>query len=240
MKILGAQVISVEKSGGTLKSAINEALRDWVTNVRTTHYLLGSVVGPHPFPTIVGNFQSIIGKEAKKQILDIEKRLPDAILACVGGGSNAYGIFSEFIDDEVELYGIEAGGRSLNLGDHSATLTLGQKGILHGSLSYLLQKDAQVANVHSISAGLDYPGVGPMHSYFKDTKRVKYDMCFDSEALEGFFELSRLEGIIPALESSHAIGYLLSHKDEFKGKIVIVNLSGRGDKDLGIILEANR
>ncbi len=240
MKILGAQVISVEKSGGTLKSAINEALRDWVTNVRTTHYLLGSVVGPHPFPTIVGDFQSIIGKEAKKQILDIEKRLPDAILACVGGGSNAYGIFSEFIEDNVELFGIEAGGKSLNIGEHSATLTLGQKGILHGSLSYLLQKDAQIADVHSISAGLDYPGVGPMHSYFKDIKRVKYDVCFDREALEGFFELSQLEGIIPALESSHAIGYLLSHKDEFKDKIVIVNLSGRGDKDLGIILEANR
>ncbi|AHF97454.1 tryptophan synthase subunit beta [Desulfurella multipotens] len=235
MKILGASVISVEKSGGTLKSAINEALRDWVTNVKTTHYLLGSVVGPHPFPTIVGDFQSIIGKEAKRQIKQYENRLCDVIVACVGGGSNAYGIFSAFLKDNVELYGIEAGGRSVNLGDHSATLSLGTKGILHGALSYLLQKNANVASVHSISAGLDYPGVGPMHSYLKDTKRVIYDYVFDNQALEGFFALSKLEGIIPALESSHALGYVLANKEKFKNKIIIINLSGRGDKDLDII-----
>lgn len=235
MKILGAQVVSVEKSGATLKSAINEALRDWVTNVKTTHYLLGSVVGPHPFPTIVGDFQSIIGKEAKKQILKCEGRLCDAVVACVGGGSNAYGIFSAFLKDNVELYGIEAGGRSINLGEHSATLSLGSKGILHGALSYLLQKDANIAMVHSVSAGLDYPGVGPMHSFLKDNKRVTYEYVFDNDALEGFFTLSKQEGIIPALESSHAIGYVLKNKEKFKNKIVIINLSGRGDKDLDII-----
>jgi tryptophan synthase beta chain len=235
MKILGAKVISVEKSGGTLKSAINEALRDWVTNVQNTYYLLGSVVGPHPFPTIVGDFQSIIGKEAKKQIKSCEGKLCDAVIACVGGGSNAYGIFSAFLKDDVELYGIEAGGRSTNLGDHSATLSLGTKGILHGSLSYLLQKQANVVPVHSVSAGLDYPGVGPMHSFLKDTKRVIYDYVFDSQALEGFFALSKLEGIIPALESSHALAYVLAKKEKFKDKTIIINLSGRGDKDLDII-----
>jgi len=235
MKILGAKVVSVEKSGGTLKSAINEALRDWVTNVQNTYYLLGSVVGPHPFPTIVGDFQSIIGKEAKRQIKACEGKLCDAVVACVGGGSNAYGIFSAFLKDDVELYGIEAGGRSTNLGDHSATLSLGTKGILHGALSYLLQKQANVMPVHSISAGLDYPGVGPMHSFLKDTKRVIYDYVFDSQALEGFFALSKLEGIIPALESSHALAYVLAKKEKFKNKTIIINLSGRGDKDLDII-----
>jgi tryptophan synthase beta chain len=235
MKILGAKVVSVEKSGGTLKSAINEALRDWVTNVQNTYYLLGSVVGPHPFPTIVGDFQSIIGKEAKRQIKTCEGELCDAVVACVGGGSNAYGIFSAFLKDDVELYGIEAGGRSTNLGDHSATLSLGTEGILHGALSYLLQKQANVMPVHSISAGLDYPGVGPMHSFLKDTKRVIYDYVFDSQALEGFFALSKLEGIIPALESSHALAYVLSKKEKFKNKTIIINLSGRGDKDLDII-----
>lgn len=235
MKILGAKVVSVEKSGGTLKSAINEALRDWVTNVQNTYYLLGSVVGPHPFPTIVGDFQSIIGKEAKRQIKACEGKLCDAVFACVGGGSNAYGIFSAFLKDDVELYGIEAGGRSTNLGDHSATLSLGTKGILHGALSYLLQKQANVMPVHSISAGLDYPGVGPMHSFLKDTKRVIYDYVFDNQALEGFFALSKLEGIIPALESSHALAYVLAKKEKFKNKTIIINLSGRGDKDLDII-----
>ncbi|OSS41755.1 Tryptophan synthase beta chain [Desulfurella amilsii] len=235
MKILGAEVISVEKSGGTLKSAINEALRDWVANVQTTYYLLGSVVGPHPFPTIVGDFQSVIGKEAKRQIKKCEGKLCDAVVACVGGGSNAYGIFSAFLKDDVELYGIEAGGRSINLGDHSATLSLGTKGILHGSLSYLLQRQANVMPVHSISAGLDYPGVGPMHSFLKDTKRVIYDYVFDDQALEGFFALSKLEGIIPALESSHALAYVLAQKEKFKNKTIIINLSGRGDKDLDII-----
>ncbi len=242
MKLLGANVIKVEKGSMTLKSAINEALRDWVKNVKTTHYLLGSAVGPHPFPLIVKYFQSVIGKEARKQILNQEGRLPDSVVACVGGGSNAIGIFSGFVKDNVELIGVEAGGESLELGKHSATLTKGRPGILHGALSYLLQDDyGQVARVHSVSAGLDYPGVGPEHSYLKDSERAKYDVCFDGEAIEGFKVLSRLEGIIPALESSHAVGYVLKNRDRFKDKLVIVNLSGRGDKDLGIIdsLEGN-
>ncbi len=236
IRLLGANVVCVDKGSMTLKSAINETLRDWVRNVRTTHYLLGSAVGPHPFPAIVKYFQSVIGKEAKKQIKNKEGRLPDSVIACVGGGSNAIGIFSAFVKDDVELIGIEAGGESLELGKHSATLTMGRPGILHGALSYLLQdKYGQVADVHSISAGLDYPGVGPEHSYLKDSGRVKYDVCFDNDALHGFKMLSRLEGIIPALESSHAVGYLIKHKRDFENKIVLLNLSGRGDKDLGII-----
>ncbi len=237
MKLLGARVVSVEKGSMTLKSAINEALRDWVKNVQTTHYLIGSAVGPYPFPEIVKYFQSVIGKEARKQIMQQEKRLPDSVVACVGGGSNAIGIFSGFAEyKDIELIGVEAGGESLDLGRHSATLTMGRPGILHGALSYLLQNSCgQVADVHSIAAGLDYPGVGPEHSYLKDTGRVKYDVCFDNEALSAFKKLSRLEGIIPALESSHAVGYIIEHRDKFKDSLVIVNLSGRGDKDLGIV-----
>ncbi len=236
MRLLGADVKIVEKGSMTLKSAINEALRDWVRNVQTTHYILGSVVGPHPFPEIVAYFQSVIGKEAKRQILEEAGRLPDCVVACVGGGSNAIGIFRGFLDDDVELIGVEAGGESLELGRHAATLTKGKAGILHGALSYLLQDEfGQVAKVHSISAGLDYPGVGPEHSFLKDKGRVKYGVCFDSEALEGFKVLSRLEGIIPALESAHAVGYVIENKDYFKKKTVIINVSGRGDKDLGII-----
>ncbi len=236
MKLLGAEVVSVDKGSMTLKSAINETLRDWVRNVQTTHYLLGSAVGPHPFPLIVKYFQAVIGKEAKRQIKQKEGRLPDSVIACVGGGSNAIGIFSSFVKDNVELIGVEAGGESLELGKHSATLTMGRPGILHGALSYLLQDDyGQVADVHSVSAGLDYPGVGPEHSYLKDSGRVKYDVCFDKEALDGFKVLSGLEGIIPALESAHAIGYLINHKKTFSDKLVVINLSGRGDKDLGII-----
>jgi len=236
MRLLGAKVISVNKGSMTLKSAINETLRDWVRNVRTTHYLLGSAVGPHPFPLIVKYFQSVIGKETKMQIKRKENRLPDSVIACVGGGSNAIGIFSAFVNSNVELIGVEAGGESLDLGKHSATLTMGKPGILHGALSYLLQdRYGQVADVHSVSAGLDYPGVGPEHSYLKDKGRVKYDVCFDNEALEGFKLLSSLEGIIPALESSHAIGYLLKHKKTFADKLVVINLSGRGDKDLSIV-----
>jgi tryptophan synthase beta chain len=236
MKLLGADVVPVVKGSMTLKSAINETLRDWVRNVQTTHYLLGSAVGPYPFPSIVKYFQSVIGKEAKKQIKQKEKRLPDCVVACVGGGSNAIGIFSGFVKDKVELIGVEAGGESLDLGKHSATLTCGRPGILHGALSYLLQDNyGQVADVHSISAGLDYPGVGPEHSYLKDKGRVKYDVCFDSEALSAFKLLSKMEGIIPALESSHAVGYVIEHKEYFKDRLVVVNLSGRGDKDLGII-----
>ena len=236
MRLLGADVRIVEKGSMTLKSAINEALRDWVRNVQNTHYILGSVVGPYPFPEIVAYFQSVIGKEARKQILKQAKRLPDCVVACVGGGSNAIGIFKGFLKDDVELIGVEAGGESLELGKHSATLTMGRPGILHGALSYLLQDEfGQVAKVHSISAGLDYPGVGPEHSYLKDKGRVKYGVCFDNEALEGFKVLSRLEGIIPALESAHAVGYVVKNRDYFKDKTVIINVSGRGDKDLGII-----
>jgi tryptophan synthase beta chain len=237
MQMLGTRVIPVEKGSGTLKSAINEALRDWVRNVRTTHYLLGSVVGPHPFPTIVADFQSVIGKETRKQVLKATGRLPDHVIACVGGGSNAIGIFRGFLRDlSVNLIGIEAGGTDLELGHHSATLSCGKPGILHGAISYLLQdKTGQVAEVHSVSAGLDYPGVGPEHSYLKDKCRVKYDVCYDREALDAYRLLCKVEGILPALESSHAVGYLVRERDMFKGKTVVVNLSGRGDKDMDIV-----
>jgi tryptophan synthase beta chain len=237
MRLLGTTVVPVDKGSGTLKSAINEALRDWVTNVKTTHYLIGSVVGPHPFPVIVGDFQSVIGKEARGQILRKEGRLPDNVIACVGGGSNAIGIFRGFVrDGSVDLIGVEAGGISLDLGRHAATLTKGRPGILHGAISYLLQdKYGQVSDVHSVSAGLDYPGVGPEHSYLKDRGRVRYDACFDDEALDAFTLLTRLEGILPALESAHTLGWLVAHKEEFEGKTVIINLSGRGDKDMEIV-----
>jgi len=237
MRLLGTTVIPVTKGSATLKSAINEALRDWVINVQTTHYLIGSVVGPHPFPSIVAHFQSVIGKEARRQILKKAGKLPDHVIACVGGGSNAIGIFKGFVSDEsVDLIGIEAGGMSLDLGRHAATLTKGKPGILHGTISYLLQDQfGQVADVHSVSAGLDYPGVGPEHSYLKDQGRVSYGVCFDKEALEAFALLSRLEGILPALESSHALGYLMTHKDQFAGKKVVLCLSGRGDKDMDIV-----
>jgi tryptophan synthase beta chain len=237
MRLLGTTVVPVTKGSATLKSAINEALRDWVKNVQTTHYLIGSVVGPHPFPSIVAHFQSVIGREARRQILNKTGKLPDCVIACVGGGSNAIGIFKGFISDKsVDLIGIEAGGISLDLGRHAATLTKGKPGVLHGTISYLLQDQfGQVADVHSVSAGLDYPGVGPEHSYLKDQGRVLYDVCYDKEALEAFSLLSRLEGILPALESSHALGYLMVHKDQFAGKKVILCLSGRGDKDMDIV-----
>ena len=237
MRLLGTTVVPVKKGSATLKSAVNEALRDWVKNVQTTHYLIGSVIGPHPFPSIVAHFQSVIGKEARKQILKKTGKLPDRVIACVGGGSNAIGIFKGFVSDKsVGLIGIEAGGISLELGRHAATLTKGKPGILHGTISYLLQDQfGQVADVHSVSAGLDYPGVGPEHSYLKDQGRVVYDVCYDKEALEAFALLSRLEGILPALESSHALGYLMTHKDQFAGKRIILCLSGRGDKDMDIV-----
>ena len=239
MKMLGATVVPVAKGSATLKSAINEALRDWVKNVKTTHYLIGSVVGPHPFPVMVGDFQSVIGTEARSQIKRKTGMLPDCVIACVGGGSNAMGIFRGFHKDKtVGLIGVEAGGTSLELGHHSATLSEGRPGILHGAISYLLQDEfGQVADAHSVAPGLDYPGVGAEHSYLKDTGRVEYDVCFDSEALRAFTTLCALEGILPALESSHALGYLVSHKERFEGKTVIVNLSGRGDKDMEIIRE---
>jgi tryptophan synthase beta chain len=237
MRMLGAEVVPVEKGSGTLKSAINEAFKDWVKNVQTTHYLLGSVVGPHPFPTIVAEFQSVIGKEARGQVLKAEGRLPDHVIACVGGGSNAIGIFRGFLrDPSVNLTGVEAGGIDLELGHHSATLTCGSPGILHGAISYLLQDEAgQIADVHSVSAGLDYSGVGPEHSYLKDKGRVKYEVCYDGEAVDAYRFLCRSEGILPALESSHALGYLLREKEKFRGQAVIVNLSGRGDKDMEIV-----
>lgn len=239
MKMLGAEVIPVSSGSKTLKDATNEAIRDWVTNVTDTHYIIGSVVGPHPYPMIVRDFQSVIGTEAREQILSIENRLPNYIVACVGGGSNAMGIFYPFINDEsVNMIGVEAAGYGINTNKHCATLTLGKPGIFQGMKTYLLQNDdGQVSEVHSISAGLDYPGVGPEHSFLKDIERVKYESVTDEEALEATLFLSKYEGILPALETAHAIAYLnklmpTTNKDE----IVIVNISGRGDKDLNTII----
>ena len=235
MRLLGAEVKVVRSGSRTLKDAVNEALRDWVTNVRTTHYIIGSALGPHPFPMIVRDFQSVIGKETKEQIVEYEGKLPDAIVACVGGGSNAIGIFYPFIENEnVRLIGVEAAGYGLETGQHSASINGGTVGILHGMKSYFLQNEwGQIEPTHSISAGLDYPGVGPEHSYLKEIGRAEYITATDEEALEGFLLLSRTEGIIPALESSHAIikGVELA-KELGKDKIVVINLSGRGDKDV--------
>lgn len=240
MQLLGAEVRPVSSGSKTLKDATNEAIRDWVTNVQDTYYIIGSVVGPHPYPMIVRDFQSIIGEETKEQILNTEGKLPNDIVACVGGGSNAAGIFYPFInDEEVNLIGVEAEGLGIETGKHCATLTVGEPGIFHGMKTYLLQnQDGQVKEVHSISAGLDYPGVGPEHSLFKDMKRVQYFSITDDEALKGVDLLTRLEGILPALESAHAIAYLeklLPQKS--KDEIVIVNISGRGDKDLETIIK---
>ena len=237
MRLLGARVESVESGSRTLKDAMNEALRDWVTNVRDTHYVIGTVAGPAPFPAMVRDFQSVIGREAREQVLARLGRLPDEIVACVGGGSNAIGIFNAFMADaDVRLTGVEAAGEGLDSGRHGAPLARGSRGVLHGSFSYLLQ-DAwgQVAEAHSISAGLDYPGVGPQHAYLKDNGRVIYDSATDAEALDAFCLLSEIEGIIPALESAHAIAYVLRASVDGRFKlddVVIVNLSGRGDKDV--------
>ena len=240
MRLLGAEVIAVESGTRTLKDAINESIRDWVTNVETTHYLIGSVVGPHPYPMLVRDFQSVIGREARQQILEAEGRLPNAVVACVGGGSNAIGTFYEFIGDEnVRLVGVEAAGEGVETGRHSATLSAGRPGVLHGSLSYLLQdENGQIQEAHSISAGLDYPGVGPEHSWLKSTGRGEYLAVTDEEALEGFRLLCRTEGIIPALESAHAI-YHVSRMaaDMAPDDIIVVCLSGRGDKDVPSIAE---
>lgn len=238
MRLLGARVIPVHSGSKTLKDATNEAIRDWVTNVRTTHYVLGSVVGPHPYPAMVRDFQAVIGKETKKQILKYEGRLPDYLVACVGGGSNSIGFFHPFFKTKVRFIGVEAGGLGLASGKHGAAICKGQPGILHGSRSYLLQdKDGQVKVAHSISAGLDYPGVGPEHSYYKDIKRAQYVPVNDKEALEGFRILSEAEGIIPALEPSHAIYYAVKKLAPklSKNKIIALCLSGRGDKDIDII-----
>jgi tryptophan synthase beta chain len=238
MKLLGARVISVKSGSKTLKDAMTEALRDWVTNVRTTHYIIGSVAGPHPYPMMVRDFQSVLGQETRKQILEKENRLPDYLVACVGGGSNAMGLFYPFFKDKkVKFIGVEAAGLGLASGRHSATLVAGETGVLHGSKSGLLEDEfGQVKIAHSIAAGLDYPGVGPEHAYYKKIGRANYVAVNDKEALEGFKLLSETEGIIPALEPAHAISYLkkLSRKIN-KNSIVIVCLSGRGDKDLGIV-----
>jgi len=235
MKLLGAKVHPVASGSKTLKDAINEAIRDWVTNVRTTHYVIGSVVGPHPYPMIVRDFQAIIGKETKKQIIKLENRLPDYLVACVGGGSNSMGLFYPFFDDkEVKFIGVEAAGKGINTGFHAASLIAGELGVLHGSLSYILQdKDGQITPTHSVSAGLDYPGVGPEHSYYKDIGRAEYVGITDEEALESFQLLAQTEGIIPALESAHAIAYAKKLATKLdKDKVIIINLSGRGDKDV--------
>jgi len=240
MKLLGAEVKPVSSGSKTLKDAVNEAIRDWIANVDSTYYIIGSAVGPHPYPVIVRDFQSVIGEETRKQILRIEKKLPDHIVACVGGGSNAIGFFSSFINDnKVNLYGVEAAGLGIKSGRHCATLSFGSPGILHGMKCYLLQdKDGQVADVYSISAGLDYPGAGPEHSLLKDIKRARYSSVTDKEALKGVSLLTRLEGILPALESAHAVAFLdkLMPKTK-KNEIVIVNVSGRGDKDLPTIID---
>jgi tryptophan synthase beta chain len=241
MQLLGATVTPVDSGSKTLKDATNEAIRDWVTNVRSTHYVIGSAVGPHPYPLMVREFQSVIGREARAQMLIETGRLPTAVVACVGGGSNAIGIFAPFYDDPVRLIGVEAAGRGLNSGAHAASIAGGRPGVLHGSFSYLLQdEDGQVTATHSVSAGLDYPGVGPEHAYLNDQHRAEYVSVTDEEALAAFHQTSRLEGIIPALESSHAIAYAMPLAAELAAKdIVLVNLSGRGDKDLDIVRGAS-
>ena len=239
MRLLGAEVHPVSSGSKTLKDAINEAIRDWVTNVESTYYLLGSCVGPHPYPMIVRGFQSVIGLEARRQILEKEGRLPDYVVACVGGGSNAIGIFYSFIgDEEVKLIGVEAGGEGDALGRHSASLVKGSEGVLHGALTYVLQDgNGQIAGTHSIAAGLDYPAAGPEHAYLKETRRAKYLTVTDDDALQAFLTLSKTEGILPALESAHALAYAIKLAKELsRDDIIIVNLSGRGDKDLEVVL----
>ena len=241
MRLLGARVVPVESGSRTLKDAVNEALRDWVTNVRTTYYLLGSVMGPHPYPMMVRDFQRVIGEEARGQSRRLAGRLPDLVVACVGGGSNAIGLFWAFIDDRrVRIVGVEPGGHGIKTGKHGASLSSGAVGVLHGSMSYLLQNDdGQVAEAHSISAGLDYPGVGPEHSYYKDAGRFEYVSVTDAEALEGFQALTRLEGIMPALESSHAVAYAMRAAARMKkSQVVVIGLSGRGDKDVHTVEQA--
>jgi tryptophan synthase beta chain len=234
MELLGAEVRAVESGSRTLKDATNEAIRDWVTNVGDTHYIIGSVVGPDPYPRLVRDFQSVIGRETREQLQRLEGRLPAAVVACVGGGSNAMGIFHAFVEEpEVELVGVEAAGAGLASGRHAATLSAGRPGVLHGSLSYLLQDEAgQVAPAHSVSAGLDYPGVGPEHAYLRDRGRAEYVNIRDDEALSAFHRLSRLEGIIPALESAHAVAWVLREGRRWADGPVVISLSGRGDKDV--------
>jgi tryptophan synthase beta chain len=237
MKLLGARVVPVGSGTRTLKDATNEAIRDWVTNVDTTHYIIGSVVGPDPYPRLVRDFQSVIGRETRAQCLERLGRLPHAVVACVGGGSNAIGIFHPFVADaSVELIGVEAAGDGLDTARHAASLSLGRPGVLHGAYSYLLQDDdGQVSEAHSVSAGLDYPGVGPEHSALKDSGRARYVAVTDADALRAFHRLAELEGIIPALETAHAVAWLLRSRDWAREKIVVINLSGRGDKDVAAV-----
>lgn len=242
MHLLGATVREVKAGSRTLKDAINEAIRDWVTNVRSTYYLLGSALGPHPYPMIVRDFQSVIGHEARAQIIAAEGRLPDSLIACVGGGSNSIGLFYPFIDDPVQMVGVEAGGRGIGTGEHAARFAdpqQGQLGVLHGTRTYVLQDtDGQIIPTHSISAGLDYPAVGPEHSYLRDLNRVEYTYATDAEALNAFHTLSRMEGIIPALESAHAVAEAVKRAPKLNpDQVIIVNLSGRGDKDLATVMQ---
>ena len=240
MKMLGAQVVPVESGSKTLKDAMNEAMRDWVTNVDTTHYIIGSVAGPHPYPMMVRDFQAVIGREAREQCLRVEGRLPDLLVACIGGGSNAMGLFYPFVDDEgVDMVGVEAAGLGLETARHAAPLNAGTPGVLHGQHTYLMQdEDGQIMQTHSISAGLDYPGVGPEHSYWKDIGRARYTAVTDDEALDAFRLLNRTEGILPALESSHAVAWVVREAPQRSADhIVIVNLSGRGDKDINTVAQ---
>jgi len=239
MNLLGSKVHTVKAGSQTLKDAINEAIRDWITNVDTTYYLLGSAVGPHPYPEMVRDFQSVIGEEIKKQMKEINKKSPDVVIACVGGGSNAIGTFYPLLDSDVEIIGVEAAGKGLKTQQHSATLNVGTKGVLHGMMTYLLQdKEGQIRETHSIAAGLDYPGVGPEHAHLKDTGRVKYHSATDREVIDAFLLLTRTEGIIPALESAHAIADVIKvAKTKSKSESIVVTLSGRGDKDVEVVEE---
>jgi tryptophan synthase beta chain len=239
MKLLGAEVKSVESGSKSLKNAINEAMRDWIANAQDTYYLLGTVTGPHPYPQMVRDFHSIIGKEAKKQILELENKLPDALVACIGGGSNSIGLFYPFIDDDVAMYGVEAAGKGLSTHEHSASISKGSIGVLHGNKTFFLQNDdGQIDDAHSISAGLDYPGIGPEHAYLHSINRVNYASATDEEALESFQLLCKIEGIIPALESSHGISFACKLAQKMsKNQIIIVNLSGRGDKDINTVAQ---
>jgi len=241
MKLLGAEVVPVSSGSRTLKDALNEALRDWVTNVETTYYLIGTVAGPHPYPMMVRDFQSVIGEEARAQMIEAEGRLPDTLVACIGGGSNAMGLFYPFLDDEnVRIYGVEAAGRGIETGEHAASLTAGSPGVLHGNRTYLLQdEEGQITEAHSISAGLDYPGIGPEHAWLKDIGRVEYVSATDAEALEMFELCSRLEGIIPALEPAHALAHVARIAPGLpKDHIILTNMCGRGDKDIFTVAEA--
>jgi tryptophan synthase beta chain len=240
MRLLGAEVIPVHAGSGTLKDAMNEALRDWVTNVEDTFYLIGTAAGPHPYPMMVRDFQSVIGKETREQILEAEGRLPDSLVACIGGGSNALGLFSEFLGEEVKMIAVEAAGKGLDTEEHAASINKGRYGVMHGNATYYLQDDdGQIINAHSISAGLDYPGIGPEHAMLHESGRVEYVAAKDNEALAAFELCTKLEGIIPALESSHALAHIMKIAPTLpKDHVIVMNLSGRGDKDIATVADA--